>query len=97
MIIEPIICRNICINAHPLGCAAQVRAQINYVMDREKIVGPKKVLVIGASNGFGLAARIVSAFATKAATIGVGGRTQGRGHRVLGGVHRRSHRACHRS
>ena len=54
MIIEPIIRRNICINAHPLGCAAQVRAQINYVMDREKIVGPKKVLVIGASNGLAL-------------------------------------------
>ena len=72
MIIKPLIRRNICINAHPLGCAAQVRAQINYVMDREKIVGPKKVLVIGASNGYGLAARIVSAFASNAATIGVG-------------------------
>lgn len=54
MIIKPIIRRNICINAHPLGCAAQVRAQIDYVMNREKIVGPKKVLVIGASNGFGM-------------------------------------------
>ena len=72
MIIKPIIRSNICINAHPLGCAAQVRAQINYVMDREKIVGPKKVLVIGASNGYGLAARIVSAFASDAATIGIG-------------------------
>ncbi|MEX1329342.1 MAG: enoyl-ACP reductase FabV [Desulfobacterales bacterium] len=72
MIIKPIIRRNICINAHPLGCAAQVRAQINYVMDRDKIFGPKKVLVIGASNGYGLAARIVSAFASDAATIGVG-------------------------
>ena len=72
MIIEPIIRRNICINAHPLGCAAQVKSQINYVRDREKIVGPKKVLVIGASNGYGLAARIVSAFASNAATIGVG-------------------------
>ena len=72
MIIKPIIRRNICINAHPLGCAAQVRAQINYVMDRDKIVGPKKVLVIGASNGFGLAARIVSTFASDAATIGIG-------------------------
>jgi len=72
MIIKPIIRRNICINAHPLGCVAQVRAQINYVMDRDKIVGPKKVLVIGASNGFGLAARIVSTFASDAATIGVG-------------------------
>ena len=72
MIIKPIIRRNICLNAHPLGCAAQIQAQINYVMDREKIESPKKVLVIGASNGYGLAARIVSAFASNAATIGVG-------------------------
>jgi enoyl-[acyl-carrier protein] reductase/trans-2-enoyl-CoA reductase (NAD+) len=54
-----------------VGCAAQVRAQINYVRRRAKIDGPKKVLVIGASNGYGLAARIVSAFASDAATIGL--------------------------
>jgi enoyl-[acyl-carrier protein] reductase/trans-2-enoyl-CoA reductase (NAD+) len=54
MIIKPLIRRNVCINAHPLRCAAQVRAQINYVMVREKIVGPLKVQVIGASNGFGI-------------------------------------------
>jgi enoyl-[acyl-carrier protein] reductase/trans-2-enoyl-CoA reductase (NAD+) len=71
MIINPKIRRNICINAHPLGCAAQVRTQINYVRDRPKIEGPRKVLVIGASNGYGLAARIVSAFASDAATIGL--------------------------
>jgi enoyl-[acyl-carrier protein] reductase/trans-2-enoyl-CoA reductase (NAD+) len=72
MIIEPRIRRNICVNAHPLGCAAQVQAQIHYVRSRGKIDSPKKVLVIGASNGYGLAARIVSAFASDAATIGVG-------------------------
>ena len=71
MIINPRIRQNICINAHPVGCAAQVRAQIDYVRDRAKIEGPKKVLVIGASNGYGLAARIVSAFASDAATIGL--------------------------
>jgi enoyl-[acyl-carrier protein] reductase/trans-2-enoyl-CoA reductase (NAD+) len=72
MIIQPRIRQNVCINAHPLGCAAQVRAQINYVKKRPKIKSPKKVLVIGASNGYGLAARIVSAFASDAATIGLG-------------------------
>jgi enoyl-[acyl-carrier protein] reductase/trans-2-enoyl-CoA reductase (NAD+) len=82
MIIKPIIRRNICINAHPLGCAAQVQAQIKYVMDRDKIVGPKKVLVIGASNGFGLAARIVSTFASNAATIGVGLEKPGKANRT---------------
>ena len=71
MIINPRIRSNICINAHPLGCAAQVKAQINYVRQRAKIKGPQKVLVIGASNGYGLAARIASAFASDAATIGL--------------------------
>ena len=71
MIINPRIRQNICTNAHPMGCAAQVRAQIDYVTDRPKIEGPKKVLVVGASNGYGLAARIVSAFASDAATIGL--------------------------
>jgi len=72
MIIKPRIRKNICLNAHPLGCAAQVHAQIDYVQARDRINSPKKVLVIGASNGYGLAARIVSAFASDAATIGVG-------------------------
>ena len=71
MIIKPRIRQNICITSHPVGCAAQVRAQIDYVRQRAKIEGPKKVLVIGASNGYGLAARIMSAFASDAATIGL--------------------------
>ncbi|CAB1069718.1 Enoyl-[acyl-carrier-protein] reductase [NADH] (EC, FabV =_ refractory to triclosan [Olavius algarvensis Delta 1 endosymbiont] len=71
MIINPRIRKNICINAHPVGCASQVNTQINYVKRRGKIEGPRKVLVIGASNGYGLAARIVSAFASDAATIGL--------------------------
>lgn len=82
MIISPKIRQNICINAHPVGCAAQVRAQINYVKERVKIEGPKKVLVIGASNGYGLAARIVSAFASNAATIGLGFEKPGTANRT---------------
>ena len=57
--------------AHPLGCAAQVRSQIEYATARGKIDGPKKTVVVGASNGYGLAARIVSAFNSGSATIGV--------------------------
>ena len=72
MVIEPKIRKNICLNAHPLGCAAQVKAQINYIKGRDRIKGPTRVLVIGASNGYGLAARIVSTFSSGAATIGVG-------------------------
>ena len=71
MTIEPLIRDNVCLNAHPGGCSAQVEDQIRYVTDRDEIDGPKRVLVVGASNGYGLAARIVSTFASRAATIGV--------------------------
>jgi enoyl-[acyl-carrier protein] reductase/trans-2-enoyl-CoA reductase (NAD+) len=71
MIIEPRMRGFICLTAHPEGCAANVRQQIEYVQSKGSIDGPKKVLVIGASTGFGLASRITSAFGSKAATIGV--------------------------
>jgi enoyl-[acyl-carrier protein] reductase/trans-2-enoyl-CoA reductase (NAD+) len=72
MVIEPKIRNNICLNAHPLGCAQQVRAQIQYIKAQDKIKSPKRVLVIGASNGYGLAVRIVSTFSSGASTIGIG-------------------------
>lgn len=49
MIIKPRIRKNVCTNAHPLGCADQVQAQIDYVQARDQITSPKKVLVIGAA------------------------------------------------
>ena len=61
----------ISLTAHPVGCEQSVLKQIDYVKSKGKIVGPKKVLVIGASTGFGLASRISSAFGSDAATIGV--------------------------
>jgi enoyl-[acyl-carrier protein] reductase/trans-2-enoyl-CoA reductase (NAD+) len=82
MIIEPRIRNNICVNAHPLGCAAQVKAQIDYVKLRDKVDSPKRVLVLGASNGYGLAARIVSTFSSGASTIGVGLEKSGTAHRT---------------
>ena len=71
MIIEPRMRGFICLTAHPDGCAQNVKNQIQYVTSKGKIEGAKKVLVIGASTGFGLASRITSAFACDAATIGV--------------------------
>lgn len=71
MIIEPKMRGFICLTAHPKGCEQNVINQINYVKSRGSIDGPKKVLVIGASTGFGLASRITSAFGLGAATIGV--------------------------
>lgn len=71
MLIEPKIRGFICTTAHPQGCAANVAEQIAYVQQQPHIQGPKRVLVIGASTGYGLASRIVSAFGAGAATIGV--------------------------
>ncbi|HSN47795.1 MAG TPA: enoyl-ACP reductase FabV [Flavobacterium sp.] len=71
MIIEPRMRGFICLTSHPKGCAQNVKNQIEYIKSKGAIDGAKKVLVIGASTGFGLASRITSAFGSNAATIGV--------------------------
>ena len=71
MIVKPKIRGFICTTAHPDGCKAIVKEQIDYVKKCGKINGPKKVLVIGASMGYGLASRISAAFGSGASTIGV--------------------------
>lgn len=71
MIIEPKIRGFICTTSHPVGCEENVRRQIAYVKEQGKTEGPKKVLVIGASAGYGLSSRIEAAFGCGAATIGV--------------------------
>jgi enoyl-[acyl-carrier protein] reductase/trans-2-enoyl-CoA reductase (NAD+) len=72
MIVKPRVRGFICVTAHPTGCAANVDAQIDYVRAHAPHGdGPKKVLVIGASTGYGLAARISAAFGYGAATLGV--------------------------
>jgi len=71
MIIEPRMRGFICLTAHPKGAEQNVKSQIDYVKSKGAINGAKKVLVIGASTGFGLASRISSAFGSDAATIGV--------------------------
>ncbi|MCW2120049.1 enoyl-ACP reductase FabV [Flavobacterium sp. 7A] len=71
MIIEPRMRGFICLTSQPKGCEQNVKNQIEYVKSKGAIEGAKKVLVIGASTGFGLASRITSAFGSNAATIGV--------------------------
>lgn len=72
MIIEPRVRGFICTTAHPVGCAANVREQISYVLGHGPIQGgPKRVAVLGCSTGYGLASRIVTTFAGGADTIGV--------------------------
>lgn len=80
-VIKPMIRSNICINAHPIGCAKETVNQINYVKAQkakrgiktlaEGGKGPKTVLVVGCSTGYGLASRIAAAFEYGADTIGV--------------------------
>ncbi|MCV2883622.1 trans-2-enoyl-CoA reductase family protein [Aestuariibacter sp. AA17] len=72
MVIQPKIRGFICTNAHPKGCAAHVDEQIRYVKAQPALGdGPKNVLVLGCSTGYGLASRIVSGFGYGANTLGV--------------------------
>src|ERR1035437_7367687 len=72
MIIKPKVRGFVCVTAHPAGCAAHVDEWINYVKSKGSIQnGPRKVLVIGASTGYGLASRITAAFGSGAATLGI--------------------------
>ncbi len=65
-----------CITTHPVGCEANVKGQIDYIKSQPSIEGlsdnsPKRVLVIGSSTGYGLAARITAAFGGGASTLGI--------------------------
>jgi enoyl-[acyl-carrier protein] reductase/trans-2-enoyl-CoA reductase (NAD+) len=72
MIIQPKIRGFICTTAHPAGCEKAVNDQIDFILKQAPITtGPKRVLVIGASTGYGLASRIAATFGAKAKTIGV--------------------------
>lgn len=71
MVVKPKVKGFMCTTAHPEGCKAAVKAQIEYVKSQPKTKGPKKVLVIGASMGYGLASRIAATYSCGADTIGV--------------------------
>ncbi|MDE7324961.1 MAG: trans-2-enoyl-CoA reductase family protein [Lachnospiraceae bacterium] len=84
MVVEPKVKGFICITAHPKGCGEHVRRQIEYVKSQkqEGKRNPKKVLVIGASTGYGLASRISAAFGFGAATLGVSFEKEASGKRT---------------
>lgn len=71
MIVEPKVKGFICTTAHPAGCKESVRRQIAYCKEKGMVEGPKKVLVIGSSTGYGLASRIAVTYGYGADTIGV--------------------------
>ncbi len=72
MIIRPKVRGFVCVTAHPDGCAAHVREEIDYVRGKGRLEnGPRNVLVIGSSAGYGLSSRIAAAFGSHANTVGV--------------------------
>ncbi|MEM1404598.1 MAG: enoyl-ACP reductase FabV [Pseudomonadota bacterium] len=72
MVIKPRVRGFLCTTTHPIGCATNVQRQIDFVKSNGPIGGgPKRVLVIGSSTGYGLASRIVSAFGSGAETLGI--------------------------
>ena len=71
MVVTPKFRGFICTTSHPAGCEYSVKQQIDYVKGQGKINGAKKVLVIGASTGYGLSSRIAAAFGCGASTIGL--------------------------
>ena len=71
MIIKPRVRGFMCITSHPIGCEANVKSQIDFVKSQSAIESPKRVLVIGSSTGYGLAARITAAFGGGASTLGI--------------------------
>jgi len=72
MILRPKVRGFVCVTAHPVGCAAHVQEQIDYIRRQGPLKnGPKRALVVGASTGYGLASRITAAFGSGAATLGV--------------------------
>ena len=82
MIVEPKVKGFICTTAHPVGCEESVRRQIAYCKEKGQKEGPRKVLVIGASTGYGLGSRIAVTYAYGADTIGVSFEKEAKGKRT---------------
>ena len=82
MIVDPKVKGFICTTAHPAGCKESVRRQIAYCKEKGMVEGPKKVLVIGSSTGYGLASRIAVTYGYGADTIGVAFERESNGRRT---------------
>ncbi len=82
MVVEPKVKGFICTTAHPKGCEESVRRQIECTKKFGRAEGPKKVLVIGSSTGYGLASRIAVTYGYGADTIGVAFERESNGKRT---------------
>jgi enoyl-[acyl-carrier protein] reductase/trans-2-enoyl-CoA reductase (NAD+) len=70
-VVKPKLRNFICLNAHPKGCQQSVKEQIELVQKSPVAEGPKNVLIVGASTGYGLSTRIAAAFGYSSSTVGV--------------------------
>ena len=82
MIVEPKFRGFICTTSHPTGCKKNVENQIEYVKENGKIEGAKRVLVLGASTGYGLASAIVASESCDAEVLGVSFEREAKGKRT---------------
>ena len=82
MVVEAKVKGFICTTAHPEGCKESVRRQIDYCKEKGMVEGPKKVLVVGSSTGYGLASRIAVTYGYGADTIGVAFERESNGRRT---------------
>lgn len=82
MVVEAKVKGFICTTAHPEGCKESVKRQIDYCKEKGMVEGPKKVLVVGSSTGYGLASRIAVTYGYGADTIGVAFEREGNGRRT---------------
>lgn len=82
MKIDPKVRGFICTTAHPIGCANNAQEMARYVKEQGEIAGPKNVLIIGHSTGYGFASRMVAALASKAKTLGVAFEREASGNRT---------------
>ncbi len=82
MLIQPKTRGFICTASHPIGCAVSIKKQAEYVKQQPSFPGPKKVLIIGSSTGYGLASRIALAYGAGSSTIGVAFEKSAQGKRT---------------
>ncbi len=82
MILKPSIRSNVFTNAHPLGSESFVKNQIEEAQAQPSFEGPRNVLVVGGSSGYGLASRIALAYGAFANTLNVSYESPPKGKRT---------------
>lgn len=82
MIIKPSIRSNIFTNSHPTGSKAYIQQLFREANTFKPFKGPKNVLIIGGSSGYGLSSRITLAVNAHANTINVSFESRPKGERT---------------